>query len=48
MEASADVFTYLGPPGPIGPGPVFGNTDVIDGNGVAPFGGPGTGLMEPN
>jgi hypothetical protein len=47
-EASADVFSYLGPVTPTAPGPVFGNLDVIDGDGVAPFGGPGTGLVEPN
>lgn len=49
MEASADVFRSIGlPPGPIPPPPVFGNTEVIDGNGIAPPGTPGMGLMEPN
>jgi len=47
-EASADVFVYLGPPVFTAPGPPIGNTDVIDGNGLVPFGGPGTGLIEPN
>ena len=47
-EASADVFRYLGPYPPAAVGPVFGNVDVLDGNGMAPFGGPGTGLIEPN
>jgi hypothetical protein len=55
-EASADVFRYLGnvPAAPVnivvpiasGTGP--GNIDVIDGDGVPPFGGPGSGLVEPN
>lgn len=48
-EASADVFKYNGPAKPSGavfPGP--GNTAFIDGDGVAPFGGPGLGLIEPN
>ncbi len=48
MEASADVFVYMAPAVITPPGPVIGNTDVIDGDGIAPFGGPGTGLMEPN
>jgi hypothetical protein len=47
-EASADVYTYLGPAVPTGPGPVIGNKGLIDGNGVGPFGGPGLGLREPN
>ncbi len=47
-EAAADVFRYLGPYGPFAPGPVFGNTAIIDGDGLPPFGGPGTGLIEPN
>ena len=48
-EAAADIFTDLG----LGTGPMCGmpaaagNTDVIDGNGFAPFGGPGLGLIEP-
>ncbi|MGR8918427.1 MAG: hypothetical protein ACU85V_02320 [Gammaproteobacteria bacterium] len=48
LEASADVFAYAGPPGPVPPGPVFGNVAVIDGDGVPPFGGPSIGLIEPN
>ena len=49
QEASADVFSRLAmPPLPIGPGPVFGNTGIIDGNGVAPFFAPGSTLIEPN
>jgi len=49
MEASADVFMYLGPfvttpPG----GPVFGNLAAIDGDGLGPSGAPGVGLVEPN
>jgi hypothetical protein len=50
-EASADVFLYLGPKVPTPPPPPFavpGNMDVIDGDGLFPFGGPGTGLVEPN
>jgi hypothetical protein len=47
-EASADVFTYLGPAVLTAPGPVIGNKGLIDGNGLAPFGGPGLGLREPN
>lgn len=51
QEASADVFTYLGPAVPTastsaGSGP--GNRAVIDGNGLAPHGSPGLGLVEPN
>jgi len=47
-EAAADVFTYLGaviptPPGPPGPG----NVATFDGDGVAPSGMPGFGLVEP-
>ena len=47
-EASADVFRYLGlavstPPG-LGPG----NVAHIDGDGLAPSGLPGLGLIEPN
>jgi hypothetical protein len=51
FEASADVFNYLGPPGPMAPGPVFGNTGVVDGNGLPSVTGfvyPGVGLIEPN
>ena len=47
-EASADVFAYLGLAIPTPPGPVIGNTAVVDGDGVASFGGPGSGLIEPN
>ncbi len=47
-EASADVYTYLGPAVPTLPGPTIGNKGLIDGNGVGPFGGPGLGLLEPN
>src|SRR6185295_10130821 len=48
-EASADIYVDagLGFMVPCAIGPV-GNTAVIDGNGVGPFGGPGLGLMEPN
>lgn len=54
-EAAADVFVYHGPavltPPPGAPpfpavGP--GNAAVIDGDGMGPFGGPGSGLLEPN
>ncbi len=51
MEASADVFVYLGPKVPTPPPALFsipGNMDVIDGDGLFPFGGPGSGLIEPN
>ena len=51
MEASADVFVYLGPKAPTPPPPIAsipGNMDVIDGDGLFPFGGPGSGLIEPN
>jgi hypothetical protein len=51
QEASANVFYYLGrnewtdfPPVPGFPG----NTAAVDGDGVPPFGGPGSGLIEPN
>lgn len=52
-EAAADVFAYLGPVIPTAPGPVIGNTDIMDGDGlvggfIGAFGGPGTGLIEPN
>ena len=46
LEASADVFLFLGPIVP--PGPVFGNTNVVDGDGIVPAGIPGIGLVEPN
>jgi hypothetical protein len=46
MEASADVFRFLGPIVP--PGPIFGNTSAVDGNGLIPTGLPGVGLVEPN
>jgi len=53
MEASADVFMDVPPigPGPLPPGPFFlGNTDVYDGDGVAPPFPPlpGLALVEPN
>ncbi len=51
MEASADVFIYLGPKVATAPPDLSslpGNMDVIDGDGMAPFGGPGSGLIEPN
>ena len=50
LEASADVFAYLGPavPTPLTAVPGAGNKAIIDGNGVAPFGGPGLGLIEPH
>ncbi len=50
LEASADVFIDGG----IGAGPICipaaiaFNTDIVDGDGLAPFGGPGVGLFEPN
>lgn len=48
-EASADVFINLPIPlAPLGPGVTFGNTAVLDGNGLAPSGVPGLGLIEPN
>ncbi len=47
-EASADVFTYLGPVAQAPPGPTYGNTLHIDGDGTAPGGYPGIGLREPN
>jgi hypothetical protein len=47
-EASADAFTYLGPLVATPLGPVVGNTAVVDGDGVAPSGAPGLGLLEPN
>jgi len=47
-QASADVFAYLGPLAPTPPGPIFGNTAIVDGDGVAPSGRRGVGLIEPN
>ncbi len=53
-EAACDVFVDLGlPPGviPCGMFGPFGNTAIVDGNGLAGpsfFGYPGTGLIEPN
>ena len=51
LEASADVFVYIGPPPPVPHGTVFGNTGVVDG-GVRPSAPatvyPGVGLIEPN
>lgn len=47
-EASADVFRYLGSLVPSAPGPGPGNTAHIDGDGLAPSGLPGLGLLEPN
>ena len=50
-EASADIFTDWGiGPGPFPPPPpfIFGNTALLDGDGMGPFGGPGIGLIEPN
>ncbi len=48
LEASADIFQYLGPVVATVPGPVWGNKAIIDGDGIAPWGGPGLGLLEPN
>jgi hypothetical protein len=51
MEASADVFVYLGPPVPIppvAPGTGPGNIAHEDGDGISPSGAPGFGLVEPN
>jgi hypothetical protein len=47
-QASADVFAYLGPVAPTPPGPIFGNTALIDGDGLVPSGRRGVGLIEPN
>jgi hypothetical protein len=47
-EASADVFVYLGPVVPTAPGPIVGNNAGIDGDGLAPSGRRGLGLIEPN
>jgi hypothetical protein len=48
-EASADIYVDVGvgffvPCG----APIMGNTGFMDGNGIAPFGAPGLGLIEPN
>ena len=51
LEASADVFAYIGPPPPVAPGPVFGNNGVVDGNAMPSASAavyPGVGLIEPN
>ncbi len=48
LEASADVFRYLGPALPTPPGFGPGNTAHIDGDGLAPSRLPGLGLIEPN
>lgn len=48
LEASADVFRYLGALAPTPLGPLFGNTAFTDGDGLAPSGLPGVGLIEPN
>ncbi len=52
FEASADVFAYIGPFGPVPPvSPVFGNTAIIDGDALPSLSGavyPGTGLIEAN
>ncbi len=50
MEASADIFGSLTPPGPLLGTPFGFNTGLFDGNGGAtPFlGGPGLNLVEPN
>lgn len=47
QEASADVFIQRKPALPMSPNPGT-NTSFIDGNGVAPPGTPGLGLVEPN
>ncbi len=52
-DASADVMTHFQPypPGPIGPGPVFGHRGILDGDGFPSGSGftyPGLGLIEPN
>ncbi|MDC0934996.1 PEP-CTERM sorting domain-containing protein [Pirellulales bacterium] len=47
VEAAADVFAYLGAVAPTPIGPVFNNTAFLDGDGVAPSGAPGLGLIEP-
>jgi len=48
LEASADVFAYLGPLRPTLPSFAPGNRAVIDGDGVAPSGRKGLGLEEDN
>ncbi len=51
-EASADVQIMGLIPGtvlaPVAPGPLFGHSSWLDGDGLAPFGGFGVGVMEPN
>ncbi|MCG8457429.1 MAG: hypothetical protein MI919_14240 [Holophagales bacterium] len=51
-EASADLQITNLVPGqplpPVGLGPFFGHDSWLDGNGFAPFGGLGIGLVEPN
>ena len=49
-EASADVYRFLGTTRPalVLPPPVTGNSGLWDGNGFAPFGAPGLGLVERN
>jgi hypothetical protein len=48
LEAAGDVFRFLGPLAPTPPGPPIGNTAYSDGDGIAPSGAPGAGLIEPN
>ncbi|UCD75650.1 MAG: hypothetical protein JSV91_01790 [Phycisphaerales bacterium] len=48
-EASADSFIDLViGPGPFPPGPPIPDLSIFDGNGFAPTGAPGIGLIEPN
>lgn len=50
-EAAGDVFVAIGLTGALPPcarQPNMGNTESIDGNGLAPYGGPGIGLIEPD
>ena len=47
-EASADIQRYLGPVSTTGAVAPIGHVTVVDGNGTAPYGGPGLGLIEPN
>lgn len=48
QEAATDVFFYLGAVVPTTPALIFGNAARVDGNGLAPTGRPGVGLIEPN
>jgi len=48
QEASADIFAYRAPLAPAGPAFTPGNVALLDGDGVAPTGRPGFGLIEPN